>query len=171
MKTALALALLALAAAPAAAQHVKIGPHARVPNLPQGYCVPSATETAGRHLGVARLYGYRDRKFAERGGRAGGMYPSQLAGNLTRMGVRYDRRYYGDRDYRWLSSHLAYGRPVVAIVRSRDDRHYDHAVLVTGMNNRGVTVFDPNPPHNRWHAHGLWAHRWAGGGVAIYPNR
>lgn len=167
----LALALLALSAAPAAAQHVKIGLRHRVPNLPQGYCVPASVETAGRHLGVTRLYGYRDRKFAERGGRSGGMYPSQLASNLTRMGVRFDQRHYGDRDYAWLSSHLAHGRPVVAVVRSSNSRPPDHAVLVTGMNNGGVTVFDPNPPHDRRHTYGQWTHRWAGGGFAVYPNR
>jgi hypothetical protein len=157
-------------AAPAAAQHIRIGPRDRVPNLPQGYCVPSAAETAGRHLKLAPLYGYRDRKFAQRGGAFGGMFPSELHGNLGRMGVRYDARREGSRDLTWLAGHLARGRPVVVVVRSRDDRRYDHAVLVTGMNNGGVTVYDPNPPHDRRHPHPLWAHRWAGGGVAILPG-
>jgi hypothetical protein len=171
VKTALALALTLLCASAAHAQFVKIPGRHHVPNLPGGYCVPASVETVGRLHKIARLHGYRDRKFMERQGGPGGTTFPQLVSNLDAHGVRYDYRPVGNRTPGWVRSHLAAGRPVIVAVRSQNDRPYDHAVVVTGVDNQGVLIVNSNPPHVKRLSPSSWAHRYAGGGVAIYPNR
>lgn len=151
---------------------VRIERRHHTPNIPQGYCLPSSVETVGRHHGMRALHGYRDRKLHERGGASGAMTLHEAASNLDRAGIRHEFRPSpaANNDH-WLRGHTREGRPVIVPIRSQDDRPYDHAVAVTDIDNHGVWVYDPNPPHRRFHTRQQWAHRYHGGGLAILPNR
>jgi hypothetical protein len=146
------------------AQYNNIPPAHHVPNLSPGYCAYASLETLGRWRGYPQLHGLTASQ-VKHSPRYGGTTTVHLKQILDNRGVPSSYQPYGTRDYGTVKK----GGAVVTLLSNRPGS-MAHAVVVLGLDNQTVYLYDPNfPGRTTIMPRATFARRWAGNAVVVHP--
>lgn len=148
-----------------AQQHMRINPTNHVPNLNPGYCGYASLETIGRHRGYPQLHGLTAAQVRHSPG-----YGATTTPHLKRIcndrGVPATYQPYGTHDY----GTVRRGGAVVTVLPGDPREPMAHAVVVLGLDNKSVYLYDPNfPGKTTTMPRADFARRWAGNAVVVHP--
>lgn len=170
-------------ALPALAE-VDIPKEHRISNRPPGYCAWASLETLGNHQNISLLKGlvdYRTRLprniWVDYGqgvrgyeGDRAGATPRSVSAQLDALGVSYQSRSEGAKDYTFLTKNLEAGRGVMIGLGSWSPLGA-HAVTVVDLTEEYVTFIDSNNiKHRWWHTRAWFDRNWSGWAVVVMNN-
>jgi len=146
---------------------VKILVKHRVANQSPGYCVWCSLDTWGNHTKNKQLIGLTA-YYVEHDRRAISGRPETINRQLSILGVKYEHRLPGKKDFDFVKQHVQAGRAVMADVRDYPRVGDLHAILIVDATDESVRFIDSNDIEWDWlYKTTTFKQQWTGWAVVI----